>query len=239
MSLRSELHEAYDELGPPPAGLSERVVMTAQRDLPRRGAWSLRLRAPLSLVAVFVVIAVVAGALVGGRIIADWKRFAPPPVPAVPQTPLQKLEARPLHLQTVRSVHDCPYGPFDADGADGKGPLHLAPSAVSPQTSWGTYFESLLWADGPVNGPVLVRVYDVLKHEPIVFIDQYADGPVVGTDVLNGRLVVQHAEFVIDPVVPPYSWQFTAGSAGAATPFCEGWQVDGPGFSEVFYAFGN
>ena len=232
MNLRSELHAAYDELGPEVAGLSERVVMTVSSDRPRRAAWSIRLRAPLSLVAVFVVIAVVAGGLVGGRLIADWKSLTAPPVPAALQTPLQKLEARPLHQPAVRSVTECPQGPYGSGGDAGAGPLHLSGSAVEIPTSWGDYFHDFLFADGVVAGPILVRARDLIHGQPVVFVGQYASGPVIGTDVLDGQVVEQHLELVIYSVTPPYAWQIEDGHPKGGTG-CVGWQVDGPSFSET------
>ncbi len=232
MSLRRELHAAYDELGPQDAGLSERVVNTVDRDGPRRAAWSLRMRAPLSLVAVFVVIAVIAGALVGGRLIADWRSLSAPRVPAAPQTPLQKLEARPLHLPTLHSATECVYGPWGTSGDLGTGPLHWSGSAVEIRTAWGSYFHEFLYADGAVTGPILVRARDLIHGQRVVFVGQYAGGPVVGTDVLDGNVVVQHLELVIDSVTPPYAWQIEDGSANGTG--CTGWQIDGPGFTETF-----
>ena len=235
MSLRSELHAAYDELAPEDSGLTERVVTSATREHPRRGAWSLRLRAPLSLVAVFVVIAVVVGALIGPRLMADWRSFIAPPQPAAPQTPLQKLEARPLHFPTVHSTADCPSGPYDKNGSLGSGPLHLAGSAVSPETGWGTYHEDLLYADGPLEGPILVRGQDLVTRQRVVFVGTNSYGPVAGSDAINSRFYEQHLELVIDVPAPPYSWVFTFGEQKNASN-CAGWQVDGPGFTEVFEA---
>ncbi len=232
MSLRSELHAAYDELGPEDAGLKERVVTAVGRDGPRRAAWSLRMRAPLSLVAVFVVIALIAGALVGGRLIADWRSFSAPRVPAAPMTPLQKLEARPLHQPTVRSATECPHGPYGSSGDAGVGPLHMSGSAVEIPTSWGSYFHVFLFADGPVTGPILVRAKDLVDHQRLVFVGPYAAGPAVGTDVLAGQVVQQQLEVVIDHVAPPYAWQFEVGDPNGGA--CTGWQIDGPGFTETF-----
>ena len=235
MSLRSDLHAAYDELGPEGAGLSERVVMSLVRDRPRRVAWSARVRAPLSLVAVVVVIAVVAGLLVGGRLFADWKSFSAPPVPAAPQTPLQKLEARPLHQPSLHSWTDCTFGPVSGTGDLGVGPFHMSGSAVEIQTAWGSYYHNFLYADGPVTGPILVRARELIHGQRVVFVGQYAGGPIVGTDVLGGQVVDQHLELVIDSVTSPFAWQIEAGESKDATG-CDGWQIDGPTFSETFTA---
>lgn len=233
MSLRSDLHAAYDELGPEDAVLSERVVMTVVRDRPRRAAWSVRVRAPLSLVAVFVVIAVVAGLLVGGRLFADWKSYSAPPVPAAPQSPLQKLEARPLHQPLLHSRTDCAIGPLASSGDLGLGPFHMSGSAVQIQTVWGSYYDDFLYADGPVTGPILVRARDLIHGQRLVFVGRYAGGPVAGSDILDDQLVDQHLELVIDSVTPPYAWQIEAGYSKDAT-ICDGWQIDGPDFSETF-----
>jgi len=233
VSLRSEIHEAFDELGPRNVGLEERVLATVAVERRAKLGWTPRLRAPLSLVAVVLVIAVVAGALMGGRLLADWKRFTAPPAPAVPQTPLQRLEARPLHLPKAQSVAECPAGPFDKNGSPGVGPVHMAGSAVSPETAWGAYFENLLYADGPIQGPILVRGGDLINSQRIVFVGPNSYGPIVGTDEINGNVVEQHLELVIQDPAPPYSWVFTSGWP-KGTPECVGWQVDGPGFTEVF-----
>jgi len=232
MSLRSEMHAAYDELDPADAGLSERVLMTVVRDRPQRAGWSLRLRAPLSLVAVFVVIALVAGALVGGRLLADWKAHVAPHVPAAPMTELQKLEARPLDQPTVRAASACPHGPYASGGDAGAGPFHMSGSTVAIPTSWGTYYHVFLFADGRVAGPILVRASDLVDHQRLVFVGPYAAGPTVGTDVLDGQVVQQQLEVVIDDVAPPYAWQFEVGDPNGGA--CTGWQIDGPGFTETF-----
>jgi hypothetical protein len=231
VSLRSELHAAYDELGPEVAGLEERILVTVIRDRPRRAAWSVRLRAPLSLVAVFVVIVVVAGSLVGGRLIADLRSYSAPHMPAAPLTPLQKLEARALHLQRLAPHAYCPQGPYDQNGDAGLGPLHMSGSSVELHTNWGFYYFDAMWADGPIQGPILVRARDLVTGQPVVFVGDYATGPSVGSDVVDGQDVQQHIELVIETPASPYAWELTAGVQNHAD--CEGWQFDGPGFTET------
>jgi hypothetical protein len=231
VSLRSELHAAYDELVTADAGLSERVVTTVVRERPRRAAWSVRLRAPLSLVAVLAVIALVAGALMGGRLIADWRAYSAPRVPAAPQTPLQKLEARALHLQRLAPHAYCPQGPFDQNGDAGTGPIHTSGSSVELHTNWGFYYFDAMWADRPIEGPILLRGRDLVTGQPIVFVGDYAAGPSVGSDVVDGQVVQQHVELVIEAPALPYAWQLTAGVQNNVD--CEGWQFDGPGFTET------
>src|SRR5437868_14322112 len=57
------------------AGLSERVVQTVLDEgatRRRREKMLFRIRAPLSLVAAFLLIALVAAVFIGGRLIQDW-----------------------------------------------------------------------------------------------------------------------------------------------------------------------
>ena len=75
MSLRRDMHSAFDEIAPSMAGLPERVVQTVlveSSGRQRRERLMFRLRGPMSLVAVFVVIAMVVGVLIAGRVIQDW-----------------------------------------------------------------------------------------------------------------------------------------------------------------------
>lgn len=77
MSLRREIHSAFDVITPPLGGMPERVVETVLADKRRRRKEGImfRVRAPLSLAAVFIVVALIAAALIGGRVIADWAGF--------------------------------------------------------------------------------------------------------------------------------------------------------------------
>jgi len=78
VSLRTQIHSAFDEVAPPTHGLPERVVQTVLKENAgrrRRERLMLRLRVPLSLVAVFVLVALVVGVLIGGRLMQDWNSF--------------------------------------------------------------------------------------------------------------------------------------------------------------------
>ena len=55
-----------------------------------------------------------------------------------------------------------------------------------------TYF-----TDPSVSGVVLSRGKDLDSGAPLVFIGDYATGPVVGNDVLNGFQVTLHTELAI------------------------------------------
>ena len=83
MSLRREIHSAFDSIAPSTAYVPGRVIDTLLAEdagRRRKERIMLRLRAPLSFVAAVIVIALVAAILVGGRMIADL-RSGTNPVP--------------------------------------------------------------------------------------------------------------------------------------------------------------
>ena len=85
MSLRTDIHTAFDEVAPSTFGMPDRVVSTVVTELPeqrRKEQWFGRLRTPLSMVAVLVLLSIAVGVLVGGRVVRDWNAFMRP-APAV------------------------------------------------------------------------------------------------------------------------------------------------------------
>lgn len=249
MSLRRDVHSAFDVITPSMAGLSERVVQTvlvegaARR---RKEKMLFRIRAPLSLVAVFLLIALVAAVFVGGRLIQDWNALHNSPAGQSNNSDLAQLEARPLNLPVLKSRSECTTGPFNSDGTVGSGPLFAyAHGGLGGITSWGAYIDNDFYTDQQIAGPILVRVRYVLNNVTGVFVGKYAAGPVVGSDVVNGTRVEQHNELVLfentaDRVTdnPPsrphaFKWSFTVGVPNAETG-PTGWQIDGLGFTEVF-----
>ncbi|MEO8744546.1 MAG: hypothetical protein ABI334_03180 [Candidatus Dormiibacterota bacterium] len=252
MSLRTEIHSAFDEVAPSTFGLPERVVQTVLTESPRRHRRERlmsRLRAPLSLVAVLVLIAVVVGVLIGGKLTLDWNAsHMPAPAGGVYLSPLAQLEARPLHVSIPKSLADCRSGPFNKAGDFGSGPVYGAGGPQS-RTSWGIYYHNLLYTDVNVNGPVLVRAVDLFTGMPVIFVGQYATGPPARTDTIDGAPVHQYTELLIDtsrstPDLLPwwsnthdhkYEWGIAAGVPQNWSN-STGWQMDAPGFSEVFYA---
>jgi hypothetical protein len=247
MSLRRQIHSAFDEVGPPTFGLPERVVQTVLAEGPsrqRRERMMLRLRVPLSMVAVFVAIALVVGVLIGGRLMQDWNSFRKPAPAGGGQSQLVQLESRPLVLPTPASLLDCRSGPFSGAGSYGKGPV-FGDGGGTSTTSWGVYFHNLAYADTNINGPILVRANDLFTHEPVVFVGQYAAGPVVGHDTVDGVAVEQRTELVFDTgqaskspspqtsTNKTFAWPFVAGVPNSWSG-STAWQIDGVGFSEVF-----
>jgi hypothetical protein len=259
VSLRTELHSAFDELAPSTVGLRERIVQTVvhARTTGRRQrlVW---VRAPLSLVAVLVLISLVVGILVGGRLMNDWQNFNKRSVPGgIDTTQLSRLEARPFQMPLIKFGAACPGGPWDpATGWWGTGLVHVyswnssgfVPSTI---TQWGVYGSFHAEIDRSIKGPVLVRARDLNTGDLLVFVGQYAAGPVGGTDKLGGQDVEQRLELALDASHPQgaasggfYASSFTAGfktntshHGGPLTvgpPICTGWQIDGEGFTETF-----
>lgn len=245
MSLRREVHQAFDGIAPSTFGMPERVVQTVLNDARRRRKERLmyRLRAPLSLVAVFVVIAVVAAALLGDRIVHDWNMLHfGSPAGSGPHVSLAVLEVRPLQLPHIAADTRCPDGPVSNAGVYGKGPFYGDPGlATGPtSTSWGIYWNLIGETDRNQGGLLLVRAIDVKTQQPYVFLGDYAAGAVVGTDQLLGSPVTQRAELVLDTAHQPNrqrvgltEWPFVLGVPNGNSG-CYGYQIDGDTFTETF-----
>ncbi len=250
MSLRSDLHAAFDELEPSMFGLPERVVdavVVNRQARPRKEGIMLRLKAPLSLVAVMLLIALVVGALIGGKLVQDWN--ADHSTPAGGLTKAQQvadLEARPWQQALLQAGAPCPDGPKDSAGVYGSGPFHGDPSlgAGPEQTSWGSYFFLVGATDSTATGLMLIRARDMHTGASLVFVGQYATGPVVGTDTVRGVAGQQHVEVLLDMSHRPTGsaakgpngstyWSVNVGAA-KAWPSCVAWQVDGTDFTEAF-----
>lgn len=260
MSLRTDLHSAFDELAPSTVGLRERVAQTAmqERTTHHRRRLLVWFRAPLSLVAVFVLIALVVGILMGGKLASDWHSFSLRSVPGgIDTTQLNQLEERLFQMALIKPGDACPGGPWDpATGWWGTGPAHIyswTSSGFVPGTvtQWGVYGGFHAAIPPSIKGPVLVRARDLRTGAALVFVGQYAVGPVGGADQMDGQKVEQRLELVLDASHPQvaasggyYAWSFTAGfkadtshrggSLQAGPTTCTGWQIDGEGFTETF-----
>jgi hypothetical protein len=254
MSLRTQIHSAFDEVAPPTFGLPERVVQTALAEGPsrrRKERLIPRLKVPLSMVAVFVAIALVVGVLIGGRLIQDWNSFRNgSPAGGAGHLTQAQLEARPFSPQLLKPGEACPIGPYDSPTSTfGSGPVYGVVYGVGDphfpaSTSWGTYFNNQAAAEPNVTGLVLIRARDLRTGQMVVFIGPNATGSVLGTDIVNGQAVVQRGEVLIDTVHTTHvayhrgSQNLTAFPYETGTPtggpYCYGWQFDGDTFSEVF-----
>src|SRR4029077_8093095 len=133
------------------------------------------------------------------------------------QTELAQLESRPLVLPTPASHFDCKSGPYNQAGSLGKGPIYGDGGGTS-STTWGIYYHNLAYAETNITGPILVRANDVFTRQPVVFVGQYAAGPVAGNDKVDGVALEQHTELVFDtsqastsPSTHKFAWAFIAG----------------------------
>lgn len=210
-----------------------------------------RLKAPLSLVAVMLLIALAVGALIGGRLAQDWN--ASHSTPAGGLTVAQQiavLEARPWQQALLQAGVACPNGPQDSAGDYGSGPFRgKAYLAEGPeQTAWGIYYHLVGATDASTTGLLLIRARDLSTGTALVFVGAYSTGPVVGSDTVGGVLSQQRPEILLDMSHKPTGagatgpngqtyWRYTVG-APQAWPACVGWQIDGIGFTERF-SFGQ
>jgi hypothetical protein len=250
VSLRRDVHSAFESIAPPASGLPERVLQTVLAENAgrrRKERLMFRMRAPLSLVAVMALIALVAAVLVGGRIVQDWNKFhngTPAGQTKGPDFAAQValLEQRPLVLPTLKAGAVCPNtGNNNPIGyAYGSGPVYAAGS--SPQTStWGNFFWIAWFTDPHLTGPVLIRGTDLQGHT-VVFSGTGAYGPVIANDPAQTSPAL-HSELVLDAGHPTQRQNgygvFTVRqglpkSAGG----CAGFQIDGPAFTETFTGAG-
>jgi len=208
-----------------------------------------RIRAPLALVAVMVLIVMVAAVFVGGRIVRDWNAFhngtpAGHSLQAQSQFDAQValLERRPLHLPTVSAGAICPVtGNNNSAGyVYGSGPVYADGSNGEP-SAWGNFFNISWFADPRLTGPVLVRGTDLQGHS-VVFTGTGAYGPVIANDPAQASPAL-HSEFVFDAGHPKlrqngYGYFLVRQGLPKDAGGCAGFQVDGPTFTETFTASG-
>jgi hypothetical protein len=253
MSLRTDIHRAFDEVAPSALGLPERVLRSAIEGRPLRPArvrWAPRLRGAMSLVALVLLAVTAVGILAGGRLYRDWSSFH-----NRQSSGLASLEARPLRLPALSPGQECPVGPNTSIGvgsgeASGNGPVFGGPILLDSKTAWGTYGYQWLLVQRGTTGLVLVRGKDLVTGEVLVFVGTFATGAVTGEDRdKDGFVVKQHHEGLLDASHPPedsnppevyfggsesYSaWQITVGLPTGSSG-CVALQLDGAGFSEVF-----
>jgi hypothetical protein len=225
MSLRTQIRNAVDDVAYPPPDLERRVtafVLANNRDrkvLPsrRRSGWSRQLRGSMALVAALLVVALVGGLIVGGRLLRDlWTA----PQPSINHTELKRLEARALAvLPGMPSSGECPVGPLSDDfignPAVGDGPMRLHVGMPSTYNSeWGTWNVSYFVVAPTMNGLFVVRARDLGSRQSVFFaanLSGVADaqmgrslfaGKVAGHDRVNGQDVPRYPELVIDASAP-------------------------------------
>lgn len=262
MNLRSEIHAAIDEVGPPAPGLPREVLefvfsegkRPPGRSVGRHPRWALGMRHAGSFVAAVLVVVLLVTVVVGGRILRD--RSLSPRPQTIDQAELAELRARPLSFPVVQRGAECPSGPQTAlpqstgvvPLAYGTGPVYAEGSGSRVVTNWGTYFVTAYWFDPKFKDLALIRASDLDTQQPVVFAKtayskpsgaSLLTGPLVGEDVIFDQRVQRYSELVLDGAHPgPKSWPGEWPVWGMTHGFakgasgCIGFQADGPGFTE-------
>lgn len=259
MSLRAEIQDALDEVSPAAPHLELRVTRllheqeqnkNAARPRGARAPSTRRFRGVMTLVAAALLLVLIGGLILEGRMLRDMS--VPPPT--INQAQLKKLETRSLQFPVVKAGDPCPVSPLtdmSAHGAIplafGAGPVYATPLTIDlARTSWGTWMILSLEVDTTMaSGQVLIRAKDLQTGEMVVFarypFSQVNDpgqgipaGKVIGSQDVHQETVQLHPEVVIDtsrvyvgtkkgdwPVYKTYM-----GVPKSATG-CVGFQVDG------------
>src|SRR5260370_33238957 len=153
---------------------------------------------PLSMVAGIAIIALVVAVLVGGRVVQDWNALHhTSPAGETYQSQLAQLEAQPMRIPALASGGDCLSGPYTSVGSYGSGPVCGA-GGITTSSDWGISYHTLVYAERNIAGPILVRAVDLFTGRPVIFIGNYAAGPVAGTDTVNGQIYEQRVEPAVD-----------------------------------------
>lgn len=244
MTLRSEMHAALDDVVPSatPQGLSDRVLRTAVADGHRRHRkerWSYRMRAPLSLVGAFLLVAVVAGILVGGNLIRGSRIHTANPAS---QRTLAELEALPLSLPIVKAGDACPDNPgANPLGYDyGGGPVYvngkLIPEVKFEQQdgTGGGLYHLTYYSRPDLKGLFLVRGQDLVKGRAIMFIAPQGPGFPADTPPwpLKDELVLDAAHPPIRDATTGYGIWHVGEVINAGWSGCWGLQIDGSNFEQ-------
>jgi hypothetical protein len=252
VTLRADIHSAMDQaVSPAPwlagdIGDSIRDTNASRNGRGRsRGNRLQGFRGFGAMAAVMIAILLVAGTLVGGQLLRDWRSFGTRISPAQGVDPgqLSALRSRPVQLPSMPSGLRCASPSISTIGylgvtrdVLGSGPVYLVNSFSSETTSWGTYWDMTLVTSLNLKGPILIRGENLSNHTPIAFIGQYATGQVLGSEVLDGTSMDRHAEVVLDASHPPSArsddgsfaaWVLRDAERTDTANYCIGWQLDG------------
>ena len=217
MSLRAEIREAIDEVAPPAPGLVYEVLDSVFERAPKaRRRLSLRFRAPLALVAALVAVSLIAGVVIGGRMLRDMQISGHHPQSEFQQQ-VAELEARPLGLPALQRGDSCAdTGVVLTSGTQyGNGPVWLYLGSTT-STPWGRYVAfTFRYVVKPnpafagdttlpaLTGPIVVRGRDLKLGRDVGFAGAAAAGVVVGTDPAHAPPDLR-AEVVIDASRPEH-----------------------------------
>jgi hypothetical protein len=201
----------------------------------------------MSLVAVFLLIAMLAAVLIGGRVLHEWNALHNASPAGQNQgsqfsSQLAELEARPVNLPMLKSRDPCPESPRNRIGFDlGAGPVYLDLGAEG-NTEWGHYWQVIYFMSPSLTGPVVVRGRDLMSDRIFVFTGDYANGAVIHIDPGVGPLSQQRAELVFDAgktrgLSSSYGHFEVIQGLALGWSGCFGFQIDGPSFTETITGF--
>ena len=239
-------HEALD--AEDVAGPFQRLQLELEKStgavIRRRTRRTLMTRQRLALLAAALVIVLLAGVIIGTRLVK--------PVAGVPaghsstyQQEVSQLLARPLALPHLTASDSCPDGPYTGSLIGG-GPVFGNGNGPTA-TSWGNYYN--VFYDTPLSkGPIVVRGQDLKVGSPVVFLGQYAVGNPYGRDDLSGSSQTLFTAIAFDTdhstarkltlQNPPgtfLEWDLIQGIKRGGSG-CIGFQIDGLTFTETMSA---
>jgi hypothetical protein len=202
-----------------------------------------RLHARFSVLAVFLLVALVAGVLVGGRLLHD-RNAASSGTPVGHSTPssyqdqFALLERRPLKLPTVKSSDPCPdTGNVNHVGFQfGAGPVY-ADGGPGSTSNWGDFYDVVWFTDPRLGGPVLIRGRDLVTNRDVIFTGAGAAGPTVATDPSQASPALR-SELLLDASHPTlrengYGVFHVRQGVPKGWSLCVGFQMDGAAFTET------
>jgi hypothetical protein len=261
VSLRTDIQDAIDKVTPPAPGLEHQVRALVAADgkdrrvslhAHRRSVWGNGFRSSGALVAAGLVVALMAGIVIGGRLARDVGNGQPSQAGSINLSELHSLEAKPLLLPALQPGEACPYtlnhSNYLGTPVEANGPVYLLWGGTLGTSGQGDWMESQLAYTASREGPVLVRGRDLNTNQPFVF-SQFSygpsavivAGPVLGTDRLNLQTIQLHPEAVL---LDPWHRQPVDRKGTMPLPIlmfpnpvstlCWGFQFDGPGFSETY-----
>jgi hypothetical protein len=255
MSLRSQIHDAIDDIATPVPTLERRVKVFVLSDPETRkqlrahprSPWNTRFRGTMALVAAAVVVALIGGLILGGRF---WRMQNAAPA-SVSESALKSLESQPLHYPTVAPGTACPTtAPTlnqDFGVMIGQGPIYINDSEVYEQGDWGYWVELAFASADTSKDLVLIRARDLQSGAEIAFA-QYplaptgitTAGPVLGTArVVNHRVELRTEAVFHNPAHRPlptggYTELLVLFGMQTGSSGCIGFQIDGPSYHENF-----
>ncbi len=256
MTLRDQIKDALDDVAPPAPTLERRVtafVFADKRDRKmllggRRGALSTNgFRGMAALVAAGLVVALLAGIAIGGRLGRDLGNAESPQRYTIDQSEVHRLESKPIVLPQLEPGAACPLSP-DVDQVGQRysvlrgGPVYIFDIWLEGSTKLGDWNAAGLYYTARQPGLVLVRAEDLQTGEPFVF-TQYpnsktpalAMGPLQGTDRMYDQNMQLHPEAVLpDPWHQQPNHQLIVMFAIPRSTLCWGIQFDGPGFTQTW-----